>query len=508
MQTSTIIRDATPQDRYVKAQSSANNPFLESFDIAHVSHKFPKVDSDGREWLKRRLGKAMAQRRQYLKYCRDHHDKSSRSPEQDQPKVDVSSEGQLLQSDLAHPPDANLMVRSHHDASTVSSVPTSDIAPTEAYTLQPSTVGSSEATAVFDAEDALDNYSQTSYATSVHDNTSENKLYPPSLKDITTTFPFEECDLRLFVDRHTWFTHELESHRLEWCCRFCSHPPFRSETQLSTHMHHRHAQFSSPVQLPALIKASRQSVDRIPATECPLCHWDVTLRELPTHTPSDKSLVVTLERFRRHLGAHMEQLALFAIPRSYRNDEESADSDEAAAMAQSDSRSRELSIGDISWKTESSRGLRLDKEIPDLGPGIIPKLGGDCGPWSQHLLHFPSDIDKSAFNKCSLPRYGAAMSPACSGSEHIILQGGLINGVNDKNDLWYISILKQEEGVCHSEATIIPGSGARVGHAALLIDDCFIIFGGDMKSTTGKDPLDDALYIKKTGEPRPAMYSM
>ena len=191
MQTSSIIRDATAQDRYVQAQSSTNNPFLESFDVAHVGHKFPKVDSEDWEWLKRRLGNAMAQRRQYLTYCREHHDKLSQSPEKDRSKVDLSSESQRLQSDLTHPLDASLMLGSHHDASTVRSVSTSAVAPTEAYTLQPSTVGSSEAMDEFDAEDALDNYSQTSYATSVHDNASENKLYPPSLKDITTTFPFE-----------------------------------------------------------------------------------------------------------------------------------------------------------------------------------------------------------------------------------------------------------------------------------------------------------------------------
>ena len=324
---------------------------------------------------------------------------------------------------------------------------------------------------------------------------------------------FEECDLKLFADRHTWFAHELECHRLEWCCRFCSHPPLASEKKLSTHMRHRHAQYSSPAQLPTLVMASRQSVDRILATECPLCHWDVTLKELNTHTPSDKTLVVTLEQFRRHLGAHMEQLALFAIPRSYTDDEVSADSNEAAAMAQSDSQSSHLSIDDISWKTDSSRGVTLDKEIPDVGPGIktninMSELSGS-GPWSQRSLQMPSFMNKSSFPGWSLPRYGAAMSPICDVTGRILLQGGLIEGVKAKDDLWFILTDEWDEvyeGDCTSEATHIPGCGARVGHAALLLGDAFAVFGGEMKRTTEEDPLDDALYVHRNSEPRLAVY--
>ena len=77
MKLSMIIRDATPRDRYLKAITSTKSPFIDAFDILHVGHKYPKVDTDDRIWLKERLGKAITQRRQYLKYCRDHHSKFS-----------------------------------------------------------------------------------------------------------------------------------------------------------------------------------------------------------------------------------------------------------------------------------------------------------------------------------------------------------------------------------------------------------------------------------------------
>ena len=184
MQTSIIIRNATPRDRYTKAQSSTKNPFLESFDIAHVGHKFPKVDSQGREWLKRRLGKAITQRRQYLKYCREHHDKFSQRTEH----VDLSPESK----DLFH--ESGPRLGSQIEASTIRGVQTghtSVLASTVASTLQPPRLGDTGGVPEGDGTDVSDSYSQTSYATSVHDNESESRLHAPSLKDISSFSPFE-----------------------------------------------------------------------------------------------------------------------------------------------------------------------------------------------------------------------------------------------------------------------------------------------------------------------------
>ena len=303
---------------------------------------------------------------------------------------------------------------------------------------------------------------------------------------------FEECDLKLFADRQIWFNHELECHRLEWCCRFCSHPPFGSENNLSTHMRHRHPQFSSPVQLPALMKASRQSLDRIPATSCPLCHWDVKLRDLNTHTSLDETLVVTLEQFRHHLGTHMEQLALFALPRSGKGEEGDADSNKAAVMTHSDSQSRQSLMETMSWKTVSSRGATLDKSIPDVFTSIAPKIGmhsKDLYPWSHQSL---------ATNVNPLPRYGAAMNQVCSEEGKIYIQGGrAVRGSLVKSDIWVIET--DESMACYSITTTYPGPESRWGHAALLVGDAFIVFGGDATRFLLPEPL----YLFMTSKSRP-----
>ena len=134
----------------------------------------------------------------------------------------------------------------------------------------------------------------------------------------------------MFADRREWFEHELNIHRLEWRCLFCTHTPFESLAKLELHMRNRHVQNYIGEQLPALTIASQKSLDRIPAGDCPMCDdWESTLREANLHVPPSETLVVTLPQFRQHLGAHMEQLALFAIPRGH-EDENNADSDGAA----------------------------------------------------------------------------------------------------------------------------------------------------------------------------------
>ncbi|KAL9068762.1 MAG: hypothetical protein Q9161_005965 [Pseudevernia consocians] len=416
MQTSIIIRNATPRDRYIRAQTSAKDPFLESFDIAHVGHKFPKIDSEGREWLKRRLGKAIAQRRQYLKYCREHNDKFWQSTKQDQLDVDAPLKNKSLSGDLTRLGNTSPMSGSRYEAGTVRSVPTSALAPTDASTLQPSRLEVAEGMATGDTEDVSDSYSQTS-------------------KHVFT-------DIR--------------------------------------------------PQLPALIKASRQSVDRIPATACPLCHWDATLSDLNKQTPSDETLVVTLEQFRQHLGAHMEQLALFALPRSYK-EEENANSNEAAAMAHSDSQSRHLSTEEMSWKTLSSREMTIDKAIPDVSTSIAPDIGvhpRDSNPWSCKLL----DISKCEINP--LNSYKAAVSQRCSKEGDLYVHSGNFDSARQKQDMWTIET--NGTSTCYPIATNSRGPGPRSYHAALLVGNTFIVFGGVSKKRIIVKAVDNILFLMDT----------
>jgi hypothetical protein len=72
-------------------------------------------------------------------------------------------------------------------------------------------------------------------------------------------------------------------------------------------------------QLPALARACQQPIDRLSPTACPFCdEWEAALRKSNPHISPTTSLVVTPQQFRHHLGRHMAQLVLFAIPRGYK----------------------------------------------------------------------------------------------------------------------------------------------------------------------------------------------
>ena len=128
---------------------------------------------------------------------------------------------------------------------------------------------------------------------------------------------FEECDLKIFADRSTWFSHELQAHYIEWCCPFCTHSPLQSLQSFEDHLQNRHAQKFIKEQLSALGATCQQSVQKISPQACPFCdEWFVKLKDANPDLTGE-TLVVTLAQFQNHVGTHMEQLALFALPKDH-----------------------------------------------------------------------------------------------------------------------------------------------------------------------------------------------
>lgn len=130
-----------------------------------------------------------------------------------------------------------------------------------------------------------------------------------------------ECDLQLFSDSNTWFEHELQNHRCTWSCTLCGSGIFRSADSFKDHVQSTHPGFSES-ETRLLDQASRRALDLIPAADCPFCdEWEQNIRVAMRNDDNNESkpadiLVVTRAQFRRHVASHMEQLALFAAPRS------------------------------------------------------------------------------------------------------------------------------------------------------------------------------------------------
>ncbi|KAH9884899.1 hypothetical protein F4778DRAFT_524125 [Xylariomycetidae sp. FL2044] len=110
-------------------------------------------------------------------------------------------------------------------------------------------------------------------------------------------------------------------------------------------------------------------------------------------------------------------------------------------------------------------------------------------PWSQRRLTLTANVPSP------FPRYGAAVNSISSKEGDIYIMGGLINSSTVKGDLWMI-----EAGgtmACYPLASAADGPGPRVGHAALLIGNAFIVYGGDTKIDES-DTLDESLYLLNT----------
>ncbi|KAH7403443.1 hypothetical protein BKA64DRAFT_450220 [Cadophora sp. MPI-SDFR-AT-0126] len=374
---SIIIRNNTSRDRYAKAATAAiATPFNGQFDICHVEHKFPALAKRNCRWLIERLGKAVTQRREYLKYCREHHDKTATEPQRPEPGT------------LTIPPiesSSQIPARSIAVARSDYSKPTSTLAPTQASTL---ILTSGQ---VIEEELEEEAQSQTSYATSTDEDSSDTALSVINLEEVSKGFKqfecpycwqiqtarsqnawkkhvlsdlkpyvctFEKCELKLFSDRHTWFSHELKDHRQEWRCYFCSHHPFNDADKYKRHLASHHSDSLVQDQFSALLEMSQNALAKFSPTDCPFCDdWERRLRIINPHIPIVEALAVTPSQFQRHLGAHMEQLALFAIPRGY-TEEGEADSGNAAPQVDSNS-----SFGNSRVSSNLGWQLRLCEDI-------------------------------------------------------------------------------------------------------------------------------------------------
>ena len=244
------------------------------------------------------------------------------------------------------------------------------------------------------------------------------------------------------------------------------------------------------------MQASRQIVDKIPAAACPLCDWDVILSELNKEVPSTEILVVTSEQFRRHLGGHMEQLALFALPRSYKDEDEHADSNEAAAVVHSDSKSKDLAGNEsLSWNTASSNNANEDKEIPDVDtsekPPVIPlkeERTTSLYPWSKVQPSVPKH------QVAPVLRYGDASSQTCERGGDMYVATLLKDGNTTIEDFWLVSPSGWKK-----LQTTFESCGPRVAAAAVLVGNAFIVWGGDNRKTDN-DALDSMLWLLNTSK--------
>jgi hypothetical protein len=146
---------------------------------------------------------------------------------------------------------------------------------------------------------------------------------------------FIDCanSAQLFETRSAWYTHEMQVHRKEWCCNIDDHLPYANKDDFVDHMRHSHSGSFSEHQLEDLLNMCQRPLQST-SSICPLCtdeteehvNGQLQIRRDPKH--------VSPSELKRHLGHHLEQLALFAVPPSMRagdeDEDEEADADDRA----------------------------------------------------------------------------------------------------------------------------------------------------------------------------------
>lgn len=418
MKLSVVIRNSPSRDDYLKAVTRYSlDP---RWDISHVNEKFGSAKRSTK-WLIERLGKSITRRRQYLMYRKEHHGKLSRDwggeleedPEEDEKRTVANTKATTFVENKLHVNEEGSEVGSFGSQTSYEQTIAGETTehrltvpppPKTAFEDVPFGFGNPFLCPYCFTEQTVKNkqgwkyehmkplhYSNcnTGYQLLVYFNielihhilitisivmrarikslTQSRKHVFRDLRPYVCTF--EECNLRMFGSRNEWFAHEIKIHRREWACVTCS-KIFTSKSKFQDHLSSTHYPGMAGSEFEALVLQSEEPLDKIGPSACKLCdEWETNLRNLKH---SERRMFLnegrnvepygTLLQFRRHLGRHMEQLALFALPMA--GEEAIEESDESDDGSNDLGEPQPLEVISNSTDANSSNGELIFNMVP------------------------------------------------------------------------------------------------------------------------------------------------
>ncbi|KAF5554618.1 transcription factor Cys6 [Fusarium mexicanum] len=354
---SAAIANPAPHERFRKLGAGPNEDisFYNAHDVRYVQDKFPKISQD----LPDVLGKFITRRRQFFKYREAHHAKLAVGLDQETQK---------------------------------------DTGRTE---IVPNTVASSlpehfKGSGVIDEDSRSDMaMSETSYATSAGYLMLEDGEMKPAPPLKVPPRPTEadkgvfECpfcyrmisastrgawkrhvfgDLRPYTclfsrcagsntdfdRRHRWQLHVSQYHWRIWSCPFKCGSTFQASDELGDHIRHQHLTNASDEHLSTVVARGEVSISKDVTQECPLC----------------RQAISGLKSYIKHVGRHLEQLALHALPKI--GDEELEDGAESGEQNDEASELGAVSVDDNSETSsqykEKSDTNETNKQVESSNP--------------------------------------------------------------------------------------------------------------------------------------------
>ena len=336
------LRKGNPTNRYAKS-SSIDTSFYEPYDIEYVRQKFPSAE----EFLVNRLGKSISKRRQYLRYRELHAAKLSQNPiERDTSAGDpelqefnIPDTGTILsettattfEDGAASDFDPNYALESDFNPSGIRRrISMSSVATETTYATSAGNEGRARMPSM--PEDALAGRPfECPYCHNIDSVSNTHAWMKHVYRDLQPyVCTFEGCvsSEETYESRHRWFSHELQQHRQCWTCSSHCSREFRSREEFKQHIRRYRPGGVSTAQIPLYVDSAAVALDQVDAESiCPLCNIELQ----------------GTAQIEKHLGRHLEEIALFALPQNDSDSEndvsfDSEDDSESEVVDQSRSK--------------------------------------------------------------------------------------------------------------------------------------------------------------------------
>ncbi|GAW16547.1 hypothetical protein ANO14919_059770 [Xylariales sp. No.14919] len=423
---SVTIKNPAPHDQFMSKVELDIMAAYEPYDIRHIMEKFPLIEGK----LSERLGRAMAHRRHFFKYRKDHHARVAGGIDDDD---SLRQDGD--QTTVASPVPGHLK----DDAEGGSTIDLDDRSVHSMTSYAPSLNNSGELQVPPAPKEYLLGPFLCPFCYQMIEVDSRNEWKKHVFRDLqpyTCLAPFCLTQDHKFSRRSDWSRHMEQVHWRVWQCPFECQQAFHGADEFRCHLQEAHSNDLTPPQH-GTFERTCGNLDILKANgPCPIC-IEVN--------------ITTVTQYYKHVGHHLEQLSLFALPATADDDDESEsreeiinetasqewkaidspihrsseESDQSQVAARTTNNLRESLLLEDDQKLGVLKNITETQEIPDGHLGSeIEKLNINNSP----ALHLSTDLDSrgdaknevsgdvtGSYRRLGVSRGGGSKRPRVSG---------------------------------------------------------------------------------------------
>lgn len=190
-------------------------------------------------------------------------------------------------------------------------------------------------------------------------------------------------------------------HRREWFCPHCN-LVYHDKLKARMHIIQHYDNSDGHHQADLLLQTSSRLPEYLSADDCPFCDWSATLRKRNIAS-KEFDLKVPSRRFMKHLGRHLEEIALFVVPQP---EEDQFDSDNvgsnAVHAAQGEESATNSTLSSFNSKRPSVASIRSQNSLHDESNRVLCPYPG-CGRHIKNLLAHMLTHSHERPEKCPVP---------------------------------------------------------------------------------------------------------